>query len=450
MRQVESGERRWLVIPVEVQVRELLSRLLIAAIAADRGYDVLIGHDRVVRRLARFLPKGILFDKALGVKTDRKVRRYARLGFALTALDEESTGIYPNPEMFFSTRLSAETLGLAERWFAVSDIVRDLVVAHYPGQAGKIVTTGLPRADIWRPAFHGLYEEERHKIAREHSPFILFNSNFGRILHARSSDFVATQHRRHQKHYAGAAAYLQQREEQGRRNLEAFLEMLPLLRRWFPGHKLIVRPHPSEDRGFWQSAVGGTDGVEVHGTGIATPWILASSCLVHHGCTTGIEAGLMGKPHVMYAPHPDHHHDTEVMATFAPIVKDLDGLRTVMGDMLSGSTAHDKPRRSLEKYFASLIGPLVAERIVDEFGRIDATGGTLAPWLGALRFAPRHLAARYWPRSASARAYSRQKWSGTSLGKITKALAIMHGPAGLGHDIAAREVFPQLYHLRRV
>ena len=65
----DTKPKRWLVIPLEVQVRELVARLLVAAIAADRGYDVLIGHDRVVRRLARHLPKGILFDKALGMST---------------------------------------------------------------------------------------------------------------------------------------------------------------------------------------------------------------------------------------------------------------------------------------------------------------------------------------------------------------------------------------------
>ena len=58
--------KRWLIIPLEVKVREFVPRLLVAAIAADRGYDVLIGHDRVVRRLAGHLPRGIMFD---GVRT---------------------------------------------------------------------------------------------------------------------------------------------------------------------------------------------------------------------------------------------------------------------------------------------------------------------------------------------------------------------------------------------
>ncbi|MEC9343720.1 MAG: surface carbohydrate biosynthesis protein, partial [Pseudomonadota bacterium] len=303
--QVKPG--RWLVIPLEVQVRELHARLLVGAIAADRGYDVLIGHDRVVRRLARHLPRGILFDKALGAATDRKVRRYARLGYRLTALDEESTGIYPNPDMFFSTRLSPQALVLAERWFAISDRVRDLAARRFPGQAIKIVTTGLPRADVWRRPFHGLYRAESERIRAAHGDFILFNSNFGTIVHARRGEFVERQAQRHRRRYAGAAAYQRQREAQGLANLDAFLEMLPRLREWFPDTKVIVRPHPSEDHAFWRESLAGIDGIEVHAGGIATPWILASRALVHHGCTTGIEAGLMDQPHVMYAPHPDDH-----------------------------------------------------------------------------------------------------------------------------------------------
>lgn len=440
---------RWLIIPVEVQVRELVAKLLVAAIAADRGYQVLIGHDRVVRRLARHLPKGILFDKALGVKTDRKVKRYARLGFRLTALDEESTGLYPNPEMFFSTRLSPEMLALAERWFTISDIIRDLAIERFPDHAEKFVTTGLPRADIWREPFHGLYEKERRRIFADHGRFILFNSNFGTVVHARRGDFVERQQSRHEKHYAGAIAYLKQIETEGGRNLDAFIDMLPRLREWFPSHKLIVRPHPSEDHAFWREAVGRTPGVEIHGAGIATPWILASELLVHHGCTTGIEAGLLGKPHVMYAPHPDHHHDTDIMATFAPIVQDLDALRAVAGDILGGADLHQKPRRSLEKYYASLVGPLVSEKIVDEFDKLPSARGGLPSFLPALRFAPRHLVAQHWPRSEQARAYARQKWYGTSLDDVREKLSVMAGAASLGHEIAADEIFPQLFHLRR-
>ena len=64
------SDHRWIIMPIEVQRRELDAKLVVAALAASRGYKVLIGQDRVVRRLARFLPKGILFDKSIGGKGD--------------------------------------------------------------------------------------------------------------------------------------------------------------------------------------------------------------------------------------------------------------------------------------------------------------------------------------------------------------------------------------------
>ncbi|MEC9343309.1 MAG: hypothetical protein VYD64_05635, partial [Pseudomonadota bacterium] len=89
-------------------------------------------------------------------------------------------------------------------------------------------------------------------------------------------------------------------------------------------------------------------------------------------------------------------------------------------------------------------------KIVDQFDKLaPGRGGALPRWLPALRFAPRHLVARYWPRPASVRAYARQKWPGTSLSQVRVALAVLSEGAGLRNAILADEVFPQLYHLRR-
>ncbi len=445
-----ADPRRWLIIPVEVQVRELLSRLLLAALAADRGYDVLIGHDRVVRRLARHLPKGILFDKSLGASGETKVARYRNFGYSVAAIDEESTGFYPNPDLYLTTRLSAETLNDAKRWFCLSGRLRDEATARYPGHSDKFVVTGLPRTDIWRSKFHGLYEAERREIQRQHGDFLLFNSNFGSIIHARSGAFIANQSRRHDHLHSSAAAYRQLRDAQGRQNLDAYVEMLPKLRAWFPDRKLIIRPHPSESRQFWRDAVGSTPGVEIHDSGVATPWILAAACLVHHGCTTGIEAELLGKPHIMYAPHRDDHHDSEVMKVFAPTVRSEPELRAMLGEILDGGKSHAKSRAALEEFYASLDGPLVCERMLDEFDRFELPRDERIPdYLGLLRFSPRHLVASYWPRSAKVASYARQKWQGTDLQKTRQTLTIMREAAGLASQIGVSEIFPQLFHVSR-
>ena len=47
---------RWLIIPVEVKHREFHARVILSALAASRGYRVLLGKDTMIRRLAPALP----------------------------------------------------------------------------------------------------------------------------------------------------------------------------------------------------------------------------------------------------------------------------------------------------------------------------------------------------------------------------------------------------------
>jgi surface carbohydrate biosynthesis protein len=439
---------KWLLIPVEVQVRELLSRLLVAVIAAERGYRVLIGHDRVIRRLAPHLPKGILLDKGLGMTGDRKVARYHRLGYRIACIDEEMTGIYPNPEYFLRTRLSADTLSKADRWFAISDKARDLAVAEYPDFADRFVTTGLPRTDIWQPRFHGLYAAERDAIRARHGRFILFCSNFGQIVHARRGAFVDKQLARHNKGYGKADEYNARIEQQLAANLEAFIAMLPKLRSWFPGHRLVVRPHPVESREFWQQALAGIEGAQVDGEGIATPMILSADALVHHGCMTGLEAEIMGVPQVMYAPHPDDHHDTELMAAIAPVVRTEAALRKALAAMLKTGRRKGPPPRAVEEWFAAQTGALASERIIAELDKLSSRGGDLPGYLRLLRFSPRQLWAEHGIRSAKAAAYARQKWQDTNLATMREYVSILCRAALLRHRLDVQEVFPQLFQVR--
>ena len=444
----KTSNQRWVIIPVEVQVRELLGRLMVAAIAASRGYDVLIGHDRVIRRLARHLPKGILFDKSLGAASERKVARYHRLGYKITAIDEEATGFYSNPELFLSIRLASQTLSQADRWFCISENLRQQAAALFPGHDDKFIVTGLPRTDVWRQQHRGVFDNDVAALKQQHGDFLLFCSNFGHIVHAMHDRFLQRQISRAEASFAGVKAYRAAIRADLQPNLQAYLEMLPKLRQWFPGRKVIVRPHPSESGSFWRDALAHVDGLEVHEEGSATPWILASACLVHHGCTTGIEAELTGRPHVMYAPHPDRHHDTPLMTAFAPIVRDEAGLKAMLEAIVSKGRLQTKDRGALEEYYAALEGKLASERIVDGFEQIDGGFSQLPAYLPWLGYLPRHLFARYWPRSKRETEYRAKKYPGTDVETVSLVLQHFAKTAGLGQELAVRDAFPQLFHVR--
>ncbi|MCB2052138.1 MAG: hypothetical protein KDE63_12000 [Novosphingobium sp.] len=446
---MKPTSRKWVTIPVEVQVRDLFSRQLVACISAIRGYQVLVGQDRVVRRLARFLPKGILYDKSIGMRRDRKVVRYHKLGFQITAFDEETPGIYGSPRHFFVGRMAADTLAMAKRWFCVSGKVQQMANEAFPGNLEKFAITGMPRTDIWRPEFRKLYEPETENIRNEFGRFILFNSNFGSVVHEAGEAFARKQYEAYMRKTNTPAHEYETLINQSFANLEAYVETVPVLLDWFGDHSIIVRPHPSESVDYWRRKFADHPRIHVIREGAVTPWILASEIVLHHGCTTGLEAELMHCKEIMYAPCPDNHHDTQLMRDCVPIAHDRQELKTMMTSLMAGETRFRKSREQLQAYFASLSGRLASDKIVDEFDAIPVPLGSLPGWLGLLRWTPRHLAARLNLRSRQARAYSRNKWQGVTLQEFTNNINKITDALGQPGSILVNEPFPGLFHLSK-
>lgn len=440
-----SGNR-WLIIPVEVKHREFLSRIVLSALAASRGHRVLLGKDTQIRRLAPALPAGVIFDKSLGTARHGKPQRFHKLGHKVVVLDEESTGYYGSPEQFLSVRLANETLEACERWYCISDTLKDHATALYPDHKERFMTSGLLRTDTWRKEFHGFYAADTKRISEKFGPFILFDSNFGGIIHARGDAFVQKQIRGQKKAYSQVEERMAKIFEQGKPNLDAFIAILPKLAEWFPTHRIIIRPHPSETVSFWEEKFAGNDRITVSNEGVSTPWILASDMMVHHGCTTGIEADIMGKQHIMYAPFPDEHHDTEVMKAFAPIVKTEDELKAHIKKNMGMPSALANTGAK-ENFFANLTGKRSTETIMDDIETLAFSSGDLPNSL------PPTVRLRLWMaanknRSAKEQNYMKQKWPGATTEEISDGLQIAAKGLGIDNTFQVNEVFDEVWEIR--
>ena len=432
-------------MPIEVQRRELDAKLVVSTLAAQRGYKILIGRDRIVRRLARFLPKGILFDKSIGGKGDKKVYRYNRLGYRIAAMDEEGTGFLVDPDMFLEARMADDTLALTSRWFCISDAVRDMCLERFPKHSEKFVTTGLGRTDTWRRPLLGLYDELAQNIRDKYGRFILFNSNFGLVNHARGKEFVSKQMRKVEAMYDAEAANYAQQVEENQANLDCYIEVLPKILTWLPEHNIVVRPHPAENVDFWKETFKHEPRIFVEDEGVVTSWIVASEFMLHHGCTTGIEAEIMGHPQVNYAPMPDMCHDTDMARTFSRFVHTEQELRQTITDAVINGNSERMPLAGQGTFFASLEGRLVAEKIVDEFDKIAFGSGDLSKMLPLLRFSPRHLVSAFKDVTTKAKAYSNQKFSGVTVDELTDKLDFISGALDVPNKTSVTEVFENLY-----
>ena len=70
-----------LYIGIEIKVREFDAKLLLACVAAEAGYTVILGQQRVFKRRLEEMPRGIYLDKSVATAKAQKHLRLQNLVF---------------------------------------------------------------------------------------------------------------------------------------------------------------------------------------------------------------------------------------------------------------------------------------------------------------------------------------------------------------------------------
>lgn len=330
-------------IPIEIKARELNSKILFALRAIERGYRVYIGNKEGVRDIleARAAKSGIYFYKS-GNLRDRIniVKKYCE---ALIVLDEER-GVAIDSESVANIYPRTESHEYIDKYFVISDKHRRILVELRPSMSGKIFVTGWPRVDLWRKEFNNIYHEEVARIHQEFGEFFLFSSDFGCV----SSDSVARAVSRLEMRWDNQEL-IKTRASRYNRHLEEFRSLVATLHQieadpQFP--RIVIRPHPAEDHSVWHNAVKGFKKIRVVYRGEITPWLLASSGVIHRGCTTAVQSYFSGKPTFLWLPF-NREIDKEILPyKLSTKVSDLPALKKHLQEVLTGSyvqpgIAHD-------------------------------------------------------------------------------------------------------------
>jgi hypothetical protein len=163
----------------------------------------------------------------------------------------------------------------------------------------------------------------------------------------------------------------------------------------FPEHRIVVRPHPSEDHAAWRAAVGDLGNVQVIHEGSALPWILASEVLIHNSCATGIEAAALNVPVIAYRPLRSPTYDADLPNAVSEEADSLDELLRLVRRLAAKDAPIPASTGELERRFAGLRGPGACARIVTELRQLQVTPRPFAAT--PLRAWARRLARRAWP-----------------------------------------------------
>jgi surface carbohydrate biosynthesis protein len=355
-----------LIIPVENQVRELDAKLFLSGVAAERGFPVVLGSRAFVHYRVASIPRGVYLAKSMRKLSNRMFRILRELGHEIVAWDEEGLVRFAGEE-YYRRRLSPTAIRQVAHLMAWGEDNAN-ALRQYPHYHGApIHITGNPRVDLMRPELREFYRPDAERIRERYGDFLLINTNFGQINHFYSDlgEMKAAVEGR------GPDADNPFDVGRGRmkvRLFEAFLSMLPVLCEAFPQQAIVLRPHPSESHEPWQAIAAEHPNLHVINEGSVVPWLLAARALVANGCTTLIEAAVLGLPAVNFKPVSEPGLEDPLPQQFGYPAVRIDDVISTLNALLTGDDPGagqpEQQQQLLARNIAALSGPFAAERMV--------------------------------------------------------------------------------------
>ena len=385
-----------LLIPVENQVRELDPKLMLACIAAERGFSSVIGSRREMEFNIDTFPKSIYLSKSMTIRSLLFFRVAKRFGHEIISWDEEALVHLP-PETYFSRRLNPKAIRYVSHLFAWGQDNKALwkQYSDLPDNL-PIHVTGNPRSDMLRLELQPFYEDEVEKIRAKYGNFILINTNFNHVNNygPDMNLFKPVKRPGLKPAFGRAARGMSRPYAEGLQNLklavfEHFKQLIPKLEQAFPEYNIIVRPHPTEKHDAYQKIASQCERVFVTNDGNVVPWLMATRALIHNGCTTGVEAYMMQVPAISYRAVVNEDYDYGFYILPNKISHqcfDFEELTDLLQKILTGQIGAadgDERQALITQFMAGQEGPLACERMLDVLDIISqrfnpAVGETLA------------------------------------------------------------------------
>jgi len=284
---------------VEIKKRDLLSRLTVAALLAERGHHVFIGErDELLNSMKKIIPKVTIVRKSVRINNITLLNKLIKSGYKVIHLEEEGV-LFDDMEKYIDLNMPSEVVKLPDRHLLWGDKQAEYLINLYPDIKDNFLKVGNPRLHLWKNRFYGFYDKLADDIKKELGEFVLISSNFAIYTNSR-----------HVKKMVSITGFLEKKK-----NKQLFEENYKVVEFLFKefvkaakeislkGVKVVFRPHPSESISKIKENFSGYDNIEVRSDHDVAPWIIASKAVIHNCCTSGLEAAFMKRNTIAYTPN---------------------------------------------------------------------------------------------------------------------------------------------------
>jgi hypothetical protein len=314
------------------------------------------------------------------------------------------------------------------------------------------------------------YEKDVNEIRSTFGDFILINTNFNHVnafLSGRNL-FLPIEKTGGEPKFGRAARGMTRDYAEGLRKFkqaifEAFQELIPALEKTFPSHTIVVRPHPTESQEVYHQIAAQCGRVQVTNKGNVVPWLMATQALIHNGCTTGVEAYVLGVPAISYRATIDEKYDDGFYALPNQLSHqcfDFGQLQQTLRNILTGELGAadgDKRLALIDHHISGHKGPLACERIIDVLEKIvDGLSGLPKPLLwGRLEEWYKLTKRRVWQRSKlrasrsdKSLEFQRHKYPEICIEELRSRIARFQQVLGKDEEPKVDQIYPNLFRIR--
>ena len=337
-------------IPIEIAARELDGVLYLALHLAARGLPTLLGERMVNQYVLSSRKPVVYFDSDQDLSVNEAV---LAAGGRVVNLNPEGLNQWDRVEVVDNL---LRILPCVTRICAWGERQAALLRARMPqDKAGLVAVTGYPSFDLAHRDFLPYYRDE--DLVRQHGEdYILMNTSFTSNHVMGFDHYVAMLGRMKEWQIYKDGKFLEFKRraaEYQRQMLEPFVDLARRLAQRFPERHVVIRPHPVENMEFYRSRTRDLANIFVDRTGSVRHWIATARAVIHHDCTTGLEALLMGKPVIQFRPFFDAELAAPIVSSLGIPATTADQALELVAELGPGALAA-LPGPALEPYFANL------------------------------------------------------------------------------------------------
>lgn len=272
--------------PIEISNRELISKFYLACSFANKGYPSYIGGKKQVWEILKFTKNAIYFDKGYHKGVSEYIYDNIKNNNGYVVSLDEENGVDLKNNNTLDQRFPTDVFNYFDLTFLWGSFQLDYIFKNRKICHDNIFSFGHTRFELLKPKYQKLYNKDVALIKQKYNDYILINTSFGLGNNILGEDFV-------NKNYQSRIPNLDKIILYEKKQIKHLFKIITYLSENY-NKNLIIRPHPEENIKIYKSQFKNIKNIHIIYDKSVIPWMLGAHTVIHHSCTTAIEAKMLG------------------------------------------------------------------------------------------------------------------------------------------------------------